>query len=897
MKLNKILMVLAATAIVGCTSDDLNDFSAKQSPEDSRMIQLDENFVLAGVGLNGDMTRTHWTQDPETKALVNKFLPIYGKDFSAGDMLSDDADLDQQSVGLCWLGDTPGAEVYTNYQFYHFGWLNNDETEADLDKCGTLYNGALYSDITMTAATADAEAVPATDWGVAGLPAQAVKGGNDNLNYNSGVYKTDNKTIFGGDYIVYYPYDPNFQEKGTIPAVAKTSFDWDINNDTYESPELGKATFRYSGKVTIDGGYQAADFGMYNLSTLVRVRVSTVKLDGMQHDNIDQVVLYSESGQFIKQANLAANKIADGLKGTALYAETTPTKTISVDFSAAATDLDVKASTDVSAYITVLPTTVNDLVALVHDASENKWARVAMDPIEFKAGSAQVVDITVKESDLTSDFIAVDDASLLTALTEARNVPASATAPQTITVIGDITLETSPFLITNAKDEFITIKGGDIIVPQDKILRVSTNMESNIRVLGKSCCTGAKGGQLGVYGGTINNVTLEPTEARVTDATYDTYNPYLVYNSAATVAAGKTIDVQAGNVIVRDAVEHKGNLTIAEGAKLYVDGETYNGDIQFMGSNVTNAGTIEVSKGGKFDMVDEDGNSTAVDGQRMTNTGTFIHNVDAGVGTAVQNMKQQGEYRCRVDEQIKLDDAFLQWTACSVIELVNTADYDYNLATGEGVSFKHNNKFIDFEVNTPGATTTFAKNTVTAKDSKTINVGNLTVTAATLFEVNYAFDKDNRRTLNVNGNMVVKAPTNLNGAKEINVTGNVNVEGEELYYKGGFIGTSDKLNNGKFAVTGDITVKDGYFNASDVDSRNITCANFYLKDASNAEFGNRTDGAAQTMTVTGTISNPKYCTFDIKAANQDGNGSVLAWITCAKLEIGGTFTGARPRTK
>jgi hypothetical protein len=88
----------------------------------------------------------------------------------------------------------------------------------------------------------------------------------DNLNYNSGVYKTDNKSIFGGKYIVYYPFNEDFQEAGTIPALAETKF----NNvsTTFTTKELGKATFRYSAPVTIAGGDQAADFGMYNLSSL-----------------------------------------------------------------------------------------------------------------------------------------------------------------------------------------------------------------------------------------------------------------------------------------------------------------------------------------------------------------------------------------------------------------------------------------------------------------------------------------------------------------------------------------------------------------------------------------------------------------------------------------------------
>ena len=74
MKLNKIFMALAAMAMVGCSSEDVMDFTANQASEDSRMIQLDENFALAGVGEGDATTRTHWVQD--ASGLHNVFLPI-----------------------------------------------------------------------------------------------------------------------------------------------------------------------------------------------------------------------------------------------------------------------------------------------------------------------------------------------------------------------------------------------------------------------------------------------------------------------------------------------------------------------------------------------------------------------------------------------------------------------------------------------------------------------------------------------------------------------------------------------------------------------------------------------------------------------------------------------------
>ena len=900
MKLNKLFMVLAATAIVGCTSDELNDFSANQAPEqDSRLIELDENFAIAGVGVEESATRTHWEQDDVTKALKNKFLPIYAKDAVDGKYLykvdetdnDEYADLYAQAVGLCWLGQVPGTDVYTNYQFYHFGWLNKGVDKAIIE-CDELTNGSLYSDIKLKAhATAkkDKEADPANHFTV---PDKSKKDGADNLNYNSGVYKTDNKAIFGGDYIVYYPFNEDFKDAGTIPAKAETVF----NNvpEDFKAPEIGKATFRYSSPVEIKGGDQAAGFGLYNLSALVQLRVAGPK-DVDIAKNIDQIVLWSKKEQLLKQANLAADKIVAGKKGAELYAETEGTQTIVANF-AAAVAVNATNLNPTSAYITVLPTTVEDLVVKVH-STDGKWATVDLGNTEFKAGSAKVLNIPVTAADFKDEFIAVDQTSLETALANAHALALSATNPATITVIGDITL-TADLAITDAKDAFITIEGDDIIVPEDVTLTVKTNMASDVRVLGKSCCDGAQGGRLTVAGGTINNVTMEPTEAKVADdADYLLKNPLVEYTGAATVAAGKTFDVQAGTVYVNEAVEHKGAITIAEGANLIVNEDgTDKGDLQFMGSTVVNDGTIEVMKGGKFDMTDATGNATATDGQRMTNNGKFIHNVDAGVGTAVQSMHQNGEYRCRVDEQIKLDDAFLQWTACSVIEMVDGtgADVEYDLGTAESIAYKHNGKYIDIEVNNDGGnTTTFVNKLAAGKyDNKVINVGNLTVTAGELV-VDYvkgAAETLGQRSLIVNGDMTVADDTDLTSSKKIDIKQNLTVkDAATLTFAG------DKANVDGLAVAGDITVSGSTFDASDVDAINITCANFYLKKVgatgATATFGNRTGGGDTTMTVGGTIDNPAGCEFNISAA---AGGNVLARITCKELKVGGDWDAARP---
>lgn len=884
MKLNKISLVLAAMALVGCSSEDVSDFSANQTIDENGLVQLSPNFVLAGVGQDDATTRTHWTV--VGGAVKNVFLPIWATAPAGGNTIDINADLNRQAVGLCWLGQVPGTDVYTNYQFYHFGWLNNGATKAEFE-CNQLTNGSTYDEITVNAGdAAGAEATP----GNFNLPAKSTAAG---LNYNSGIYKTDNKAIFGGDYIVYYPFNAEFKNAGTIPAAAVTTFA-DVAT-VVGDPQLGEQTFRYSGKVNIEGGAQASDFGLKNLSTLVQLKLITKKAD-VAGNVIDQIVLYSAKEQLLKEAHLAADKIVAGEEGTKLYVEeeSKGTKTITAN-SVAGIALNATVDKWSNAFITVLPTTVEDLVVLVHNQTTSKWARINLPGTQFKAGAAQILDLPLQASAFKADFIAVDRASLITARNEANLAGGG-----NVTVIGDITLDAAGGPIYdfafNGNDNKITYKGDAIIVPEDVTLQSGSKFESDIRILGKSCCSGTLGGRVEIYGGLLSNVTMEPTEAKVTNKTdYDNFNPAVVYYGNATIAAGKTFDVQAGNVNVNAAVQHKGNIHIAEDVTLTVNGPA--GDLNFMGSTVVNDGTIEVKKDAKFDMTDKNGNASANDGLRMTNNGKFIHNVDAGVGTAVQKMHQNGEYRCRVNDQIKLDDALLQWTACSVIEMVNTSNINYNLGTASSITptaYKHNGKYIDYEINAngSGASTTFNNPVVSGGngDSKEIEVGNLTVVDGGLF-VDFATGSG-KRTLTVNGDMTVKAYTQFTDSKKINIKQNLIVDNTTLYYVGG------KVNVDGLAVTGDIKVSGAgaWFNAGDVNAINITCASFTQEKNSYADFGNRTEGDAKNMTVSGTITVPAGCTFNIKKANQIP-GSVLAWISCSSLIAQGTFPGSKPRVE
>ena len=145
--------------------------------------------------------------------------------------------------------------------------------------------------------------------------------------------------------------------------------------------------------------------------------------------------------------------------------------------------------------------------------------------------------------------------------------------------------------------------------------------------------------------------------------------------------------------------------------------------------------------------------------------------------------------------------------------------------------------------------------------------------------------------------MTVNSPTTIIDSKKIEITGNLDIEsvdgsGVMLSYKGA------NANVDGLKVGGDITVTDAEFNAADQDALKIECKNFSLiKKAKTATpaayFGLRSEGNdTKTMTVKGTISNPKDCLFYMQPVG--GGTDLLAWITCYSLTTGGAFPGGKP---
>lgn len=833
MKTKVVLTSLALAAATGSMFVACNneDFVAENGAiEQSGMIELSENFMISAAGVDNASTRTHWqvNQVDGKDVLTNVYIPVVAAAGAGNNTLGSNS-VTAPSIGLCWIGTAgAGEQVYTNYEFFHNGWLAKDET-AKFDPCddSELTNGWLYSDLNVkNAKTTLGEEVFANvsdlEQAVGATVKKDAEGNTltvkDDLDLNSGVYKTCNKAIFGGQYIAYYPYNADFKDAGAIPATSVVEFTNMDNNDPTDL-QLSNNTFRYTNVATINGGTQAKGFGFKNLSGVVRVVLKGGTAD--LGNEITKVMLYSPSSSFVKEVLLSPAKIAAGATGTELYSKVVATnKTIVVNM---ATNLNIKkdGGADCTVYLTALPAKISDLTVMVQD-TDGKWAECEIGNFEIVAGEGRELVATYSANAFKQVYYAVDQTTLEAAITKCNSAGLSTTKTATIKVLGDITLESDVKV-----PAYVTIDGDKVIVPEKVTLTLADNsaIKSAVEVEGKSCCSNAAaGGKLVVAGATIyGNVTTTVGEA--TPAKPGT----IEFTAANAVVGADAIIESAGTVDFADnsIVAIYGTLTLDQDVVATVAKESV---VAVKGGTINNNGTFEVL--GDFSMLDAQGSTVAAAGKNFKNNGTFIDNVGSKVGGATQYMTfgENGDYICKVDGEQRMNEAYENKTACSTIEIISTDDTDY---TFEKVR-QHNEKDVDIVV---------TGNDIYFAPQKAITIGNLTIVGPK----NEVYIRETGEVKDTDGNHSGWATIKVNG---------------------------DIVAGGVFGC--------------DKDVRNMEANNLLVVNKGQVAFANRVESQDKTLTVNETIEVQKGGSFEIVEATGSNN---IAYVTCTKLVEGGTFVG------
>lgn len=554
MKNKHLLFAMALPALFAACADD--NFTAQSNPGDAQgeFITLPANFALVQDN-EGAQTKGAWnTNDnmggsfywmPEEVAEGSK---IYAPDRIGlawtGVSLKDDDTVDPVGSALTSYSD----RVFTNYKFEHFAWrihgveLKADPCEPNKWKSGAELLQPKYYD---------------TDWKrtTEPLPTYTEKGKlqKDNIDLNTGLFNTDNSTVYAGQYIVYAPYDAENVSNYIIASsknVYERAYLYDDNGEETSDKTTGKGkVWEYNdifvyGTTAVGGGDQLTTFTTKNLHGYVSL---ALKGEG----TIKKVILYDAEGRLLTKVGLSAKGIYEGKTGKDLYLaagvaerETTKTITVEMDKRGETTKAypELNATSNSRVLIPVLPTeSALDNVEIILVDENDKAFRTTVSSLSIESNKPTLV--TIDNVDFTNCGVLVTDEIALRVATgnqterdkvvHQKFATEAAKQPTKVELLGDIELTTTLAIRGN-----YTLNGGRIIIPGNngenltdysgaEVRMVVHNNSSeasvanpviNSDILAKAAgCCKTYGGSLIVGNATINGNVVTENQASYAD--------------------------------------------------------------------------------------------------------------------------------------------------------------------------------------------------------------------------------------------------------------------------------------------------------------------------------------------------------------------------------------------
>lgn len=837
-----------------CTNDEFEINKAGQQIVAGDMIELPDNFSLVGTK----------AVDPDTRAgMVTIDNQQYLGWIPTG---TADADLQKEDnwdlIGLAWLNVTNDGQVYTNYKFANYGWLKADETKADLDACNgnAPKNGVWYdpsapgfkdgvSSTTLAFGSTGSYAFAETNFTAAGVDA------------NRGLFRTSAGTIFGGDYLVYYPFNEDLKDIDHLTAISGTSFANKSSVNVSLSATGGYTgdyvtnlapEFFMVGKTTITGGTQASDFTLGQLSGMIALQVKNET--GASIPDIASAVLYAKKGAFYTAVKLDAQKITgseSAAQGAALYYNPAAAETSNTLISKVSADVTLADKEYTVFGFAALPTTIDEYLVIIQDKDGQSVVVEGADPLVVNAGKWTSVSVSI-DAPKADVLYAYDEASLDAALTKAGN-PASKEDGVTINLIGDVKVGTQ-----NTIPAYVTVKAmresDKLIVADGKTLSANNNsvLECNVEILGKGCC-GATPGQMVLHGTLAEGYTINNNGGTIT-----------VNNNGVPTIAGTL-----NNNIDPDDAESAGKITINGGGVVSLDGTLNNkGDIVINAKTATeNDGTLNINGSlvNDGDVTIYGNVATEPNSGKFTNNETVTLKTDGQItGNRVTDQAADAEFICEVNTEDLYENALTigKTTKIRFVDAETPKDQTYvlkdEIKNAAGA-------FIDFESKVGNAyiVTLDGKVIPNSNPSKdyAASIGELSVVSGGFVVTHNALTVSD---LTVNHEAAASRGFNIE--EVVTVTGDVDIQNYN-----GSVGMQIKKG---LAVSGNMTVTKT--NGKDI---------VFAADAESTIGGNMVVGKDGMMKFEGrsvtTIANAFNNEGKVNIASQTGQGTYAAVVYCS----------------
>ena len=565
-------MALAVPAFfTACADDDFLTASQGHGAEaDGQLVELGEDFAVGlSRGENSAATKTAWHYKVGDQTILYSWLPAFVTE-------SGSTTVQEESIGFAWRGEVGDAKVRTNYKFTLDGFLMNGQTKPTTIVCDdqvAVLNGYTFprgndggitlsgnsknelqlmeydsSTKKMVGSTTYKLTYANGDYTLNGAKVTTVGDGllddtklaEKDPYVRNGIFTTDNSTVFKGEYIVYFPYNPEFAEIDYLPAVSPTEFTQDVTNHANRTAHLAGKTFGYGTATIKKGGSMAESFEIKNLSG---IPIFNLK-NSWGGKVMIQKLIFVDEGEgakgFIKQVGLDASKIAAGATGTDLYVSGTeiyePTLVLNL-VKSGANGSELSNNSTQQYTMAALPTKLVKPVLYIMN-TDGMCCRKELEKKDIPAGAGVMYNVEITTDDKFDQALAVDTKTFIERVIAAGK---GSTAAK-VNVLGNITLDPDAVVTMGnnneaaLKDQFnfngngrslyinndVTVSGtGTITIPADlNILMKVTGgktltIENPVVIEGAGCCgnnpavlmvTSPKGGEgTVVFEGAVEN--------------------------------------------------------------------------------------------------------------------------------------------------------------------------------------------------------------------------------------------------------------------------------------------------------------------------------------------------------------------------------------------------------
>ncbi|MCL1614990.1 hypothetical protein M3090_01005 [Bacteroides sp. ET71] len=822
---SKFLLGALAFPLVfaACTNDEFEVNNAgQQAGLNGDVIELPDNFALTGA--KGE-------DDANTRAgqINNRlgWLPTLKNDVGSDAQITI-ADLllkeNWDNIGLAWLNKVEDGQVYSNYKFTHYGWLATGATEVKTDPC---------NDNVMTNATwFDANKQQFEKWDVSGEDFTKVTAFdnagaysfeksnfiNAGVDANRGLFRTDLGTVFGGNYLVYYPFNEEMKDAGYLQAISDTEF-----KDAYQGG--GKNVFMQAlspkhfmvGRTSISGGTQSAEFTLQRLTGAIAIQLQNY---GSEIKDIESVVLYANGGNFYTSVGLDAAKI-NGQAITnvnGLYVENPETtQTSKLLVSRVTTPIAIPAAnaygpgTAVFAFV-ALPVSFDGYTIVVQDKDGNSWAKKFDETLTVPAGGCSSYWFTRSvaiQAPSADNLYAYDEASFKLAVEKAKSAK---TTQSTIHLLGTIELTESVSVSGNVTIQAETADDKLVLTRQeDKAVNLwimkGATVNCDVEIQGQGCC-GLKPATMDMNGSLGKDYTITNYGSKITFGKGTSTSNRVQSEINGTILNiidpdNEDPETNKPEIVVNayTTLDLKGSLT----NKGYITVETAGTD------KSGDDGTLNVYNGATLTnehFVTIEGNM-ATQGNAFTNKSgaTFTVKVGAQItGKGVVN-EDGGEYICEVNSERRyLDainnaqDAIHSTTLVRFIDTTPAVDQTYVLKgnTADNSITNKNGQVINFESDLDAAKNLTLEHELDASSEPIpATIGKLTIVnggfqmdhaALTMGELEINRENEAQRWTRFNETLIVTGDVNIvknnHGAageddikfvKGVNIGGDMNV--------------------------------------------------------------------------------------------------------------------------